>query len=79
MNLSLNFSITFNSNFELLHNIEIYLIDELGASIKVGSTENAINGENSINVTLPNISQGSYYLLLKSGDFHVGKLIQIIK
>ena len=74
-----NFSIIVNSNIEPIQNIEIYLIDALGVTIKVGNVENLLPGENLLNVTLPNISQGSYYLLLKSGEFHAGKLIQIIK
>ncbi len=59
---------------------DFYLFDTKGAFIgKILQSVQINEGNNSINVNLPQISQGNYYIIIQSGDKSISSSLKIVK
>ncbi|MFC2131473.1 M12 family metallo-peptidase, partial [Bacteroidota bacterium] len=74
-----NIKLTFDYRNSAIKPVDIYLIDDKGSSLNIGSFTNINSGENSFNIKLPNIAQGNYYLVIQSGNQRAGKKLFILR
>lgn len=69
-----------NLNTKIFNELKVMLFDSKGAFVKnLDAMKGLKFGINSRQIELPNLAQGEYYFILKSGKISSGKKIQIIK
>ncbi len=73
-------SVKINCGNTNIHTIDIMLVDEAGSiAAKFGKFDIAGTGENTFNIRTSNVAQGSYFIVIRSGNARASAPIKIIR